>query len=134
MSRGIGHFFEKFDILMTPTLALPPIKTGALQPTKKDAFIMKSLGRLNAGGLLMAFKGIEDLAQKAYTFMPYTPLFNVTGQPAMSVPLHWNDEGLPIGVQFVGRTADEATLFRLASQLERVKPWSNRIPPVCKSG
>ena len=133
MSRLIGHFFEKYDILMTPTLALPPIKIGALQPTKKDALIMKSLGRLNAGGLLMAVKGIEDLSQRAYTFMPYTPLFNVTGQPAMSVPLFWNEEGLPIGIQFVGRYADEATLFRLAAQLEKAKPWSDRLPPLCKS-
>jgi amidase len=131
MSRTVGHFFEKFDILLTPTLALPPIEIGALQPNKKDAFIMRLLGRLNAGRLLMTVKGIEDLAQKAYTFMPYTPLFNVTGQPAMSVPLYWNDEGLPIGMQFVGQYADEARLFRLAAQLEKAKPWSNRIPPVC---
>lgn len=122
MSRLIGHFFEKFDILMTPTLALPPIKIGALQPNKSDRFIMKFLGRLNAGSLLMAVKGIEDLAQRAYTFMPYTSLFNVTGQPAMSMPLYWNEDGLPIGVQFVGRYADEATLFRLAAQLEKAKP------------
>jgi len=131
MSRLIGWFFEKFDILLTPTLALPPIKIGALQPNKKDAFIMKFLGRLNAGSLLMAIKGIEDLAQKAYTFMPYTPLFNVTGQPAMSVPLYWNEDKLPIGMQFVGRYADEATLFRLAAQLEKAKPWSDLIPPIC---
>lgn len=122
MSRLIGHFFEKFDILMTPTLALPPIKIGSLQPNKSDRFIMKFLGRLNAGSLLMAVKGIEDLAQRAYTFMPYTSLFNVTGQPAMSMPLYWNEDGLPIGVQFVGRYADEATLFRLAAQLEKAKP------------
>lgn len=107
---------------MTPTLALPPIKIGSLQPNKSDRFIMKFLGRLNAGSLLMAVKGIEDLAQRAYTFMPYTSLFNVTGQPAMSMPLYWNEDGLPIGVQFVGRYADEATLFRLAAQLEKAKP------------
>jgi amidase len=131
ISRLIGWFFEKFDVLLTPTLALPPIKIGALQPNKKDAFIMKFLGRLNAGSLLMAVKGIEDLAQKAYTFMPYTPLFNVTGQPAMSVPLYWNEDGLPIGMQFVGRYADEVTLFRLAAQLEKAKPWADRLPPIC---
>ncbi len=131
MSRRVGHFFEKFDILLTPTLALPPIKIGALQPDKTERFIIELLGRLNAGGVLMAVKGIEELAQKAYTFIPYTPLFNVTGQPAMSVPLYWNDKGLPIGVQFVGRYADEATLFRLASQLEKARPWSNRLPFVC---
>jgi amidase len=61
--------------------------------------------------------------------MPYTPLFNFTGQPAMSVPLHWNEDGLPIGMQFVGRYADEATLFQLAGQLERAQPWFDKRPP-----
>jgi amidase len=71
---------------------------------------------------------IKPLAAKTFDFIPYTPLFNVTGQPAMSVPLHWNDAGLPIGMQFAGRFGDEATLFRLAGQLERAQPWIDRVP------
>jgi amidase len=67
---------------------------------------------------------------RAVQFVPYTPVFNVTGQPAMSVPLFWNDGGLPIGVHFAARFGDEATLFRLAGQLEAARPWSSRHPKV----
>jgi amidase len=72
----------------------------------------------------------EALADQVLQFIPFTPLFNATGQPAMSVPLHWNDKGLPIGMHFVGRYGDEATLFRLAGQLEQAKPWFDRQPKV----
>jgi amidase len=130
-ARQIGEFFEKYDVMLTPTLAMPPVVTGAFQPKGIRAVAMKLLGSLNAGGLINMLSGIDVLAQHVFEFMPYTPLFNVTGQPAMSVPLYWNDEGLPIGMQFVGRYGDEATLFRLASQLEKARPWSERIPPIC---
>jgi amidase len=130
-ARQIGEFFEKYDVLLTPTLARPPVLTGALQPKGIRAVAMKLLGSLNAGGLINKLSGIDVLAEHVFGFMPYTPLFNVTGQPAMSVPLYWNDDGLPIGMQFVGRYGDEATLFRLASQLEKARPWSERIPPIC---
>jgi len=130
-ARQIGEFFKKYDVLLTPTLAMPPVLTGALQPKGIRAVAMKLLGSLNAGGLINKLSGIDVLAEHVFGFMPYTPLFNVTGQPAMSVPLYWNDEGLPIGMQFVGRYGDEATLFRLASQLEKARPWSECIPPIC---
>jgi len=130
-ARQIGEFFREYDVLLTPTLAMPPVATGELQPKGMRAAAMKLLGSLNAGGLISAVSGIDALAQHIFGFIPYTPLFNVTGQPAMSLPLYWNDAGLPIGMQFVGRYGDEATLFRLAGQLEKAKPWSDRIPPVC---
>ena len=130
-ARQIGQFFEDYDVLLTPTLAMPPLVTGALQLEGAEAFATKLLGSLNAGSLISALGGIDALADQAFEFIPYTPLFNVTGQPAMSVPLYWNDEGLPIGMHFVGRYADEATLFRLAGQLEQARPWFDRIPPAC---
>jgi len=130
-ARQIGEFFEKYDVLLTPTLAMPPLVTGSLQPKGSRLVAMKLLGRLNAGRLINTLSGIDALAEHVFEFTPYTPLFNVTGQPAMSVPLYWNDRGLPIGMQFVGRHGNEATLFRLAGQLEKARPWSERIPPIC---
>ena len=128
--RQMSGFFEEYDVLLTPTLAAPPLKTGALQPVPKLLTAMKVMGRLNAGKLGRALLDVDAVAEETFAFMPFTPLFNATGQPAMSVPLAWNDEGLPIGMQFVGRYGDEATLFRLAAQLEQARPWAQRVPPV----
>ena len=91
---------------------------------------MKVVARLNAGGLVKMLGRLEEMAQETFRFMPYTPLANASGQPAMSVPLYWNEAGLPIGMHFMGRYGDEATLFRLAGQLEQARPWRDRMPPL----
>ena len=126
--RAIGRFFEDYDVLLTPTLAQPPFPTGALQPSSSERLMIRLIGGLNAAWLLDALGVIKPLASKTFDFMPCTAVFNVTGQPAMSVPLYWNEAGLPIGMQFVGRFGDETTLFRLAGQLERAQPWADRAP------
>jgi len=84
---------------------------------------------LHAGCLLKPLGAVEQAADKTFAYMANTALFNITGQPAMSVPLHWNAAGLPIGMQFVGRFGEDATLFRLAGQLERAAPWFDRVAP-----
>jgi amidase len=132
--RVIGRFFETCDVLLTPTLAQPPVPIGALKTAGGQVAFLKIAGRLNAGWLLHALGVINALAAKAFDFSAFTPLFNVSGQPAMSVPLAWNDDGLPIGMQFVGRFGDEATLFRLAGQLERAQPWFSRRPALDRPG
>lgn len=129
-ARVIGRFFERYDVLLTPTLADPPPVIGALQPSRQEMLMVKAVTRLHAGWLLRALDVLTPLAKKTLSFIPYTPLFNVTGQPAMSVPLYWNDAGLPIGVHLAARLGAEATLFRLAGQLERARPWFDRAPMI----
>ncbi|HEX2722084.1 MAG TPA: amidase, partial [Gemmatimonadaceae bacterium] len=129
-SRHVGEFFEQYDVLVTPTMAAPPFEHGALQPAPHERVMLKVLGRLRAGNVLRLLGALEKTADEIFDVIPYSPLFNVTGQPAMSVPLYWNADNLPIGTQFVGRYGDEATLFRLASQLEAARPWFSRRPPV----
>jgi amidase len=124
----VGRFFEPYDVLLTPTLSEPPVAIGALQPSGGELTMIKLIGWLDAGWLLKALGVIKPIAAQTFQFMPYTPVFNVTGQPAMSVPLCWNEAGLPIGMHFVGRLGDEATLYRLAGQLERAQPWFDRAP------
>lgn len=109
MSRQVARLFLNWDVLITPTLAQPPLPLGSFEPTPEDVLA----GMRVAAG-----------------FVPFTPVCNMTGQPAMSMPLYWNSEGLPIGLHFIGSFGDEATLFRLAGQLEHARPWASRRPSV----
>jgi amidase len=110
LSRTVLEFWTGHDVLVTPTLAKPPIEIGALRPAEGEPPIQMLLN--------------------SAAWVPFTPVFNVTGQPAMSLPLHQSPDGLPIGVQFVGAPAAEEVLISLAAQLERARPWADRRPPV----
>ena len=129
-SRCVGEFFTGYDVLLTPTLSVPPFPVGSLQPPAHERTLLKVLGRLRAGNVLRLLGALEQAAEKIFDVIPYPPLFNVTGQPGMSVPLYWNAANLPIGIQVVGRYGDEATLLRLAGQLEAARPWKDRRPPI----
>ncbi|MCJ7795523.1 MAG: amidase [Thermoleophilia bacterium] len=124
--RSLAAFFGRFDVMVTPTLAQPPIEVNA--PA------LKLMDRISLGILLaipirpMINALLDQMPAEALEPTPNTQLFNQTGQPAMSVPLHWNSAGLPIGVQVAGRFGDEATLLRLAAQLEQARPWADRVP------
>ncbi|MBP9106423.1 MAG: amidase [Gemmatimonadaceae bacterium] len=128
VGRTMGAFFQRHDLLLTPTLGMPPVPHGTLQPKPGEEMMLKVFGALHAGGLMKKLGAVTQVAATVFDFIPYPPLFNVTGQPAMSVPLWWNREGLPIGVQLAGRFGDDATLFRVAGQLERARPWHERWP------
>lgn len=111
VSRQVGAFFEKFDVLVTPTIAALPARLGEIDQNRRGMTAI-------------------EWTRKLFAYCPFTPLFNTTGQPAFSLPLHWSAAGIPVGVQIAGRFGDEATLFRLASQLEEARPWKDRRPPL----
>jgi len=109
-SRDVAAWWSNgFDVLLTPTIAEPPPKLGEFDSPPDNPL----QGLFRAAGLV-----------------PFTPPFNVTGQPAISLPLSWNENGLPIGVQLVSAFGREDLLLRLAAQLERAQPWADRVPPV----
>jgi amidase len=129
-AREIAPFFSTYDVLLTPTLAAPPVPTGSLQPTGTERAMLTVLGGLRAGALLRMAGILEQTADKVFEFIPWTPVINATGQPAMSLPLCKSAGGLPIGMHFIGRFGDEATLYRLAGQLEQARPWRMDLPPL----
>jgi amidase len=129
-TRIMGRFHEAYDIFLTPTLAYPPVKIGELDPKPIELALLKIINALGLGRLLLATGVIDKLAVQNLSKTPFTPLANFTGQPAMSVPLYWSSDGLPCGVHFMGRYGDEATLLRLAAQLEKAQPWFDKRPSV----
>ncbi len=129
-SRVMGKFHKKYDLYMTPTLAYPPAKIGELKPKPAEIVLMKIVNSLKLGKVLKASGMVDQMAVDSLTKTPFTQLANFTGQPAMSVPLHSTSDGMPCGIHFAGRFADEATLFRLAGQLEKESPWFDKRAPV----
>jgi amidase len=106
-ARRMAEWWGDHDLLLTPTLGAPP----------------PQLGWFTAAGP-------EEEGARIASFIPYTAQFNLTGQPAISLPLHWTPSGLPVGVQLAAAYGREDILIRIASQLEQAAPWSERHPPV----
>jgi amidase len=127
-SRGMARFHEKYDLYLTPTMAHPPIRVGALKLKPLEKTALRMVNTLGLGKLLKRTGIVEKLAIENLSKTPFTQLANFTGQPAMSVPLHWTSDGLPCGMHFMAPMGDEATLFRLARQLEEAKPWFDKRP------
>jgi amidase len=96
-----------YDAILSPTVALPPRPVGWFDEVEPA----------------------ENFTRQTQ-FTPWTALYNLSGQPAVSVPLHWTDDGLPIGIMLAGRMGDEATLISLSAQLEAARPWAGRHPPI----
>ncbi|MDE2378894.1 amidase [Bradyrhizobium sp.] len=109
ISRALAEFMQGFDVFLAPTLCTPPLRIGELNTMGPD---------------------LSHVAPTLRRYIPGTGMFNMSGQPAMSVPLAWSKAELPLGMMFAARFGDEATLFRLAGQLEQACPWKDKVPPI----
>ena len=128
-SRHWLAWASSFDVLLTPTVGVPPLPIGSYKLSTMQRQGLKLLTALPAGALLSQRSKVVEAFAPAFEAAPYTMVANVTGQPSMSLPLHWTEDGLPMGMLFTGKTGDEAALFRLAAQLEREIPWRERRAP-----
>ena len=126
--RALGAHFGRYDLWLTPTTADLPPRIGELAPTPLQERLLDVAARLRAGSLLRRLGVVEQVAMRNLARTPFTQLANLTGVPAMSVPLHWTTQGLPVGVQFMAPFGAESTLFALAAQLEQARPWAQRQP------
>lgn len=136
LARPLAAFHQWYDLWLTPTLAGPPLPHGATDPPPAQRLALQVLlgsgllGLLARTGLMQGV--IDSIARDNLTPYPFTQLANLTGTPAMSLPLHWTAEGLPLGVHLSAAMGDEATLLQLAAELEQAQPWFNRLPALAR--
>jgi len=133
-SRQWMTFFEPYDALLTSTLGELPIAVGGLRPTPQEMIELKALSYLPIGFIAKQKDFVLKAGRRVYQYCSQTMPANVTGQPSMSVPLHWNAQGIPVGMMFTGRFGEENVLLNLAAQLEQAKPWAGKRPPIHAGG
>ena len=127
-ARTMGQFFQQYDVYLTPTLADDPQPHGTFAPSTADVLSMHLVNALGLHKLTTKTNIIEEMAYKSLEKVPYTQLANLTGIPAMSVPLYWSESGLPMGSQFMAPMGADKRLISLAAQLEQAQPWFDKRP------
>ena len=128
LRQAMARFHAQYDVWMTPVLADKPYEIGVLHTSPQEDWAMRLMCWSGAHRLLPLRLFYQFSAPQLHK-VPFTQIANLTGQPAMSVPLAWSSDNLPIGIQFVGGVNSDALLLRLARQLEEVQPWFDRLPP-----
>lgn len=131
VTARLTDLLQRYDVMLCATLAAPPIKIGEMRPTPAERMQMRAVTTMPLESLMK--KLLTETSDKAFAWAGCTEVFNLSGQPAMSVPLYWNARGLPVGVQFAARVGGEATLLRLAAQLEAARPWFDKRPPLMQA-
>jgi amidase len=132
-ARALGRFHQTYDLYLIPSTAMPPSRIGEPRMPVAQQAALRVILRLGVGRLLLKSGLVEQMVIESLQRVPFTQLSNFTGTPSMSVPLHYapaepGGPQLPVGVQFVARFGEEATLLRLAAQLEQARPWKDRRP------
>jgi Asp-tRNA(Asn)/Glu-tRNA(Gln) amidotransferase A subunit family amidase len=122
------EFSKNYDVIMSPVLGSLPLHIGQNSPSSSEKVAMRVVDGLHSPWLMKAV--MRAIAAKSFAFAPFTAQFNMTGQPAISVPLAWSPDGLPIGIQFAGKLNADGLLLRLARQLELAQAWAYRRPPL----
>lgn len=127
-ARHMSELHMKYDVVLTPTVATPPLLSNALDPSAVERFAMRLLISTGLGRKVCSNKFLDTVIHKSLYQTPYTPIANITGQPAMSVPLYWDSNGLPHGAHFMAAEGNDRLLFQLATQLEVAHPWRSKVP------
>jgi amidase len=127
---AMGQFLTSYDAFLTPALVSPPVPHKTVMPTRFEDASMGISSRFTIGKVLMKTGFIKQFSKKTLSKMGFTVLGNITGLPSMSMPLHWTEDGLPLGMMITGQMCDEITLFRLAGQLEQACPWIDKKPDI----
>jgi len=128
-NRALARFHAEHDLWLSPTLSAPPPPLGSMDTPWALDLLSGMVSRIGLAGQLRHSQAFQSTVLNNLAWTPYTQLANLTGRPAMSVPLYWTPQGLPLGVQFVGPLNGEAMLLQLAAQLEQARPWAQRRPP-----
>jgi amidase len=127
-SQSLSELHKQYDVILTPTVATPPLEGDALAPNPLEKLIMNIIVFTELGELVVNNKALNMAIDKSLYALPVLPIANITGQPAMSVPLYWDDDNLPHGAHFMADVGQDSKLFMLAGQLEEACPWVNKVP------
>jgi amidase len=126
--NSISALHQVYDVILTPTVATPPLEGDALDPSVIEKLAMKIMIGTGLGKKVVNEKSLDMAIDKSLYVTPFTPIANITGQPAMSVPLYWDNENMPHGAQFMADVGKDSTLLMLAHELEEAYPWVKKIP------
>ncbi len=129
-AKKLSEFHERYDLILTPTVATPPLRSDGLNVNVIERAVMRLLIATGLGKNIYSNRFLDTAIHKQLYLTPFTPIANITGQPAMTVPLYWDSSDLPHGAHFMAKEGNDALLFSLAAELEKAYPWGGKVPEI----